>query len=345
MEDFSNLTATPVDYYFFGAYDYNDPSLVILDEQFGSSFPIVCYSLVICLSLPGNSFLLWVLLGKGSEHRLATDFLLLNLTTSDLLFTLTLPFWAVYHARGWVFGEWACKIASGVFYLGLYSYMAFLAAMTLDRYMAVVHAVSVSAQARLRSAHLTSTGLWLFCVLSSILEGFYSETRRDYDVTLCVSVQQNAVTKLAGYVFQISLFFLLPFAVIVFCYVRMWATVRRCRLRGRRQALGLMLGIVAGFFVCWAPYNALLVLQFLQLLGLPVGADGDLHNLYLISHTLAYSHCCLNPLFHVFGGERFRRHLPLGCGGANGRGRSDTFSPPVSDQRHPSGSTSRLTHL
>ncbi|XP_071774354.1 chemokine XC receptor 1 [Centroberyx gerrardi] len=340
MENFTSL----YDEYY--PYDYNDSSLVYMEagesESSFNLFSTVCYSLIFCLSVSGNSFLLWVLL-RQRDCKTTSSFLLLHLTTSDLCFTVTLPFWAYYHLHGWVFGDFACKIISGAFFLGLYSYMAFLTAMTLDRYVAVVHAVSTSAQVRRKScALLASVGIWLLCVAVSLMETVNSETRDDgFGSIECVASLQSLTMQLFGLYLQIGLFFLVPFGIITFCYVRMGMTIRRCRLRGRNQALRLFLGIIVGFFICWAPYNVVLFLQSLEMLGVQLlntaGRREAMRYGYYVSHTLAYCHCCLNPLFHVFGAERFRRRLPLPCKTSSpGRERSQSLSTYANSQPHAS---------
>ncbi|XP_046883107.1 CX3C chemokine receptor 1-like [Hypomesus transpacificus] len=281
--------------------------------QFGL-FSTVCYSLIFGLSLPGNCFLLYGLL-QTRGWRTASDFLLLNLTTSDLIFTLTLPFFAVYHLHGWLFGEWACRLASGALFLGFYSYMSFLTALAVDRYVAIVLAVSTSIQAkRMFCVRLTTAVLWVFCVAACLLEVVYTETRDGFDGEIgCVSTMQGNV-EIFSYFLQIFVFFLLPFLVITFCYVRICATVSHSGLRGRNKSIKLIWGIVVGFFVCWAPYNVMLFLHCLRLLGdyMPNTAVSDEAFIvaYYICHTLAYSHCCLNPLLNVFGGQKYRRNLP-----------------------------------
>lgn len=329
---------------------YNDSSSIIYldteESQFFRVFSTICYSVIFCLSLPGNTFLLWVLLRKR-ELRTTADFLLLQLTASDLCFTLTLPFWAYYHLHGWLFGDWACKIISGAFFLGLFSYMAFLTAMTVDRYVAVVHALSVSAQGRRRSYALwASIGIWLLCAAISLIEAVNSEARDDgFDGVDCVQVQLPLAMQLFGYYLQIGLFFLLPFIIITFCYLCMWVTISQCRLRGRNQAVRLILGIVVGFFICWAPYNIILFLESLMMLGVQSLSTATwseaMHYGYYISHSLAYCHCCLNPLFHVFGGDRFKKHLPLPYITSRSE-RIQTFSSLTSTQRNP---LSQQTHL
>ncbi|KAG5841642.1 hypothetical protein ANANG_G00168790, partial [Anguilla anguilla] len=182
----SALTASPLSDGFQATtdysydYDYNDNgSLVILGEdepqQFGGTFSGVLYTLIFILSLVGNSFLLWALLVR-EDLRKTTTLFLLQLAVSDLLLTLTLPFWAVYHLHHWVFGMPGCHLLVFLFFLGFYGYMAFLAAVTVDRYLAVVHAVRMLRLPSRLCVALSSASLWLVCVIASIPEAVHSET-------------------------------------------------------------------------------------------------------------------------------------------------------------------------
>lgn len=89
---------------------------------------------------------------------------------------MTLPFWAYGERHGWVFGDLACKITSGIYILGLCSYMAFLTAMMLDHYVSVAHAVSLSAQ-RMFCAHVASFAIRLVCAAASLLETVTMESK------------------------------------------------------------------------------------------------------------------------------------------------------------------------
>ncbi|XP_036375422.1 C-C chemokine receptor type 4-like [Megalops cyprinoides] len=275
-------------------------------QTFGGTFSGVLYSLVFCLSLTGNTFLLWALL-RHEDLRKTTNLFLLQLTISDLLLTSSLPFWAVYHLHEWVFGALACHFAVGAFFLGFYSYMLFLTAMTVDRYIAVVHALSATWARMLRYFKLTSAVLWAISVAASVPEAFFSQTRVSHDGTLCEASSRPLAWELLGYYLQIWLFFLLPFTVILFCYVRIWATISRCRSGKRHRVVRLIFFIVAVFFVCWAPYNIVLFLSSLTLLGWD--APQSLEYAYYVCHSLAYCHCFLNPAFHIFGGGKFWKYL------------------------------------
>ncbi|XP_073704653.1 chemokine XC receptor 1 [Garra rufa] len=317
-------------------YTYGDHySLVTLEEE---NFPFniinaICYSLIICISLPGNSFLLWVVLKKVGLSSSA-DCLLFHLTISDLIFTLTLVPWAVNHIWGWIFGHLACKVFTWYIFLGLYSYMMFLTVMTVHRYVAVVYPVfasSVGNRSRLYT-HISSAVAWLISVGFSLPEMVFSETVDGPDGVFCIPNYDSMFTELFESFTHIVLFFLLPFLVIVFCHIRMGLAILQSRLRSRNHAVCIILSIAVGFFICWAPFNIFLFLVSLRSLGVFVLGESFWQIAYCITHILAYSHCCLNPLVHIFGGNKYRNYLPWSRGfrRLSHRFSTQTFSNPSS---------------
>ncbi|KAL0201713.1 hypothetical protein M9458_004900, partial [Cirrhinus mrigala] len=277
------------------SYDYNYTyedyaALVTLEED---NFPFniinaICYTLIICISLPGNSFLLWVVLKKVGL-RSSSDCLLFHLTVSDLIFTLTLVPWTAYHIWGWIFGHLACKLFTLYIFLGLYSYMMFLTVMTVHRYMVVVYPVfasSVGNRGKLYT-HISSAVAWLISIGFSLPEMASSETVDGPDDVFCVPNYSSVFMELFGYFTQIILFFLLPFLVIVFCHTRMGLTILQSRIRSRNHAVCIILSIAIGFFICWAPYNILLFLVSLRSLGI-FASGGKIWDIaYCVTHILA----------------------------------------------------------
>ncbi len=319
--------------------DFNDTyeyyPLVTLEEE-NSSFMIInaiFYMLIICISLPGNCFLLWVVLKKVGLSSSA-DCLLLHLTVSDLIFTFTLVPWTVNHIWGWIFGNLACKLFTWCIFLGLYSYMMFLTVMTVHRYVAVVYPVfasSVGTRSRIYT-HISSAVAWVISVGFSLPEMIFSGTVDGPDAVFCVPNYNSMFVELFGYFTQIILFFLLPFLVIVFCHTRMGFSILQSRIRSRNHTVCIILSIAVGFFICWAPYNIFLFLFSLRSLGVFALRESVLEIIYCFTHVLAYSHCCLNPLVHIFGGKKFRNYLPWSRGfrRLSQRFSTQTFSNPSS---------------
>nr|XP_055057333.1 chemokine XC receptor 1 [Misgurnus anguillicaudatus] len=308
------------------SYDYDmnytyytlDDHFVTLEEHlpFASVINAVCYSIIICISLPGNSFLLWALL-MHEGLKSSADLFLLHLTASDIIFTFTLVPWTVNHICGWIFSEMFCKLSNLGIFLGLYSYMSFLTVMTVHRYIVIVHPVfATSVRNSFRITHISSVLVWLISAGFSLPEAFFSGTVNVPDGVFCASHYDSMFSELFGYFTQIIFFFTLPFLVIAFCYGRIGFTIYKSRItsRNRRNAACSIFTIVMGFFVCWTPYNIFLFLYALKILGVHglqgSGLEKVFEIVYCITHILAYSHCCLNPLIHILGGNKFRRYLP-----------------------------------
>ncbi|XP_067908577.1 C-C chemokine receptor type 3-like [Heterodontus francisci] len=197
----------------------------------------------------------------------------------------------------------------------------FLTLMTIDRYLAVVHAISAARSRKVRYATITSVIVWLTSTLATAPDFIFADSIDDYDLGLtCDNIYpaDKAVPwKLLRYYQQNILFFILPFIIIVYCYFRIIQTLIKCRTVQKHRTLRVIFAIVVVFFLCWAPYNVVIFLRSLEELKVLEFQDCDLEMQLdyaeTISHTVAYFHCCLNPIFYAFVGEKFRRHLIHFC--------------------------------
>ncbi|MBN3313112.1 CCR3 protein, partial [Atractosteus spatula] len=241
-----------------------------------------------------------------------TNIFILNLAISDLVFASSLPFWVVYHSHHWIFGSFMCKLISGVYFIGVYSSLIFLTVMSVDRYLTVVHSVSIALRKRALCAWSSSAVIWTITIAASIKEMVISDTvlTQDKDIFICEEVQTGITPDLVGYCLQIVFLFLLPFLIIVFCYCSILKTVIACTARAKYNAVKIIFGIVVAFFICWAPYN--LVMFLMSLNDLNPSGDCDrrakLNLAFNVCRNLAYFHCCLNPLLYVCT-AKYRAHL------------------------------------
>ncbi|EPY79387.1 hypothetical protein CB1_000931027 [Camelus ferus] len=126
----------------FGNYSYNTDLPSILPD----SAPCRPESLDVN-NLLGNSLVMLVIL-YSRVGRSVTDVYLLNLAMADLLFALTLPIWAASKAKGWIFGTPLCKVVSLLKEVNFYSGILLLACISMDRYLAIVHATRTLTQKR-----------------------------------------------------------------------------------------------------------------------------------------------------------------------------------------------------
>ncbi|KAJ7985628.1 hypothetical protein DPEC_G00354040 [Dallia pectoralis] len=270
--------------------------------------PILFY-LVFTLGLTGNGLVIWVLL-RYMKLKTMTDICLLNLALSDLLLCLSLPLWA-YQAQGHVFtGDSPCKIMAGVYQVGLYSGILFVTLMSVDRYLAIVHAVSSFRARTLPYGTLASAVIWLASISASLPEAIFSEA----DVQSCQKRYPDGTEK-TWKLFRnfgentTSLVLCLP--GMSFCYVSILVVLQRTRNSKKERAVRLIFIIVGAYVVSWIPYNIVVFLHTLEMFG--IGCTCEYSNALLtateVTETLALAHCGVNPVIYAFVGEKFRKCL------------------------------------
>ncbi|XP_029003674.1 chemokine XC receptor 1-like [Betta splendens] len=281
--------------------------------KFGSIAIPIFFSIVITLSLTGNILVL-VILGWYENLKSLTNIFILNLAVSDLLFTTGLPFWAIYHIWGWLFSDIACKIVTFIFFTGFYSSVLFLTIMTIYRYLAVVHPLSDLSTKRLSTGGVVSGVIWIISVGAATPSLLHSSLivihHSDLDSVGCE--YETPLWRTIS-ISQQNIFFLIAFVVMAFCYIQILAKIRNSRSHTKNRAVKLVFCIVAVFFIGWVPYNVVIFLRMLEE-KLPEAfgtcrSSIHLDYVFYVCRLIAFSHCCLNPVFYAFVGVKFRRHL------------------------------------
>lgn len=281
--------------------------------HFGGIFTQVFLSIVIILSLFGN-ILVIVILVKYENLRSLTNAFILNLAASDLFFTAGLPFWAYYHMYGWTLGEPACKAVTFVFYVGFYSSGILLILMTIHRYLAVMNPLSDIVSTKGFYSVLATVFIWAVSALIASPSFIFTEVQ---DQKYCDYV--NPYRSLCG-IYPQNILFLLSSVVFIFCYSQiMCRLLRPTAQRRKSKTLKLIFTLVVVFFVGWGPYNIVIFLQSWEFLSQSEANSEELVRdchiskvldyAFYVTRFFAFSHCCLNPVFYVFVGVKFKNHL------------------------------------
>ncbi|XP_035271146.1 chemokine XC receptor 1 [Anguilla anguilla] len=282
--------------------------------RFGSIATPMFFSAVIALSLVGNVLVLAILVLYETLRSLTNTFIL-NLALSDLVFTFGLPFWAYDHLWGWTLGEEACKAVNFVFYAGYYSSIVFLTMMTIHRYLAVVHPLADFGTSKCCYGIIASIIIWMVSFSAAIPSLLYTKVLEDpHDPSVLYCTYDDINWKTAS-AFQQNVVFVVAFSVIAFCYGNILSTILRSRSHSRHRTVKLIFTIVVVFFVGWAPYNTVIFLRSMTDLSvspftqceISTGLDYG----FYVCRMIAFSHCCLNPVFYVFVGIKFRSHLKM----------------------------------
>lgn len=275
----------------------------ICDETFDFG-PVggVLFIVIFILSIIGNIFIACVLLLYEKLNKV-TNLFVLNVVFADLVFTLTLPFWSVAFLHSWVFGELMCKLVAVFYIIGQYTSVILLTAMTVDRFITVVLNWPQQPLRRLRCAQVSCAVAWLIGAAASVSDAVKMKVYPYEELHMCEYPSEDSSVTL-GYYLQSSLLFFLPFAAMLFCYSAILKTVLQASNRKQHRTVVMVICIVAAFFICWAPYNIVLLV--------PEQKDcyswQRLHIAYNVCQLLAFSHCCVNPLLYMFS-QKLRKHV------------------------------------
>ncbi|XP_068996137.1 C-C chemokine receptor type 4 isoform X2 [Embiotoca jacksoni] len=293
-------------------YDYNATCYQGTSPEFtgGSIVLAVLYYMLFCLGLLGNCTVLWVLL-RHIKLKTMTDVCLFNLSVSDLVLAVSLPLWGP-GSQNLVL----CKLITGIYQLGFYSGTLFVTLMSVDRYLAIVHAVAAMRARTLRYGTLASIIIWVISVIMAIPQVIFASLEIDAEENssqcqpLYPEVRQHFWKMLRNFLENtVSLFVCLP--IMIFCYVKILLVLSKSRNSKKNKAVRLIFTVVCVFVVCWIPYNVTVFLQTLELLEVFNTCEASKTISYAMgfAEIIALSHCCINPVIYAFVGEKFRKSL------------------------------------
>ncbi|XP_030908218.2 C-C chemokine receptor type 5-like [Melopsittacus undulatus] len=271
------------------------------------------YSLVVIFGLTGNILVVLILV-KYKRLRSMTDIYLLNLAVSDLLFVFSLPFWAYYAVYGWIFGEALCRILSGIYMLGFYSGIFFIILLTLDRYLAIVHAVFALKARTVTYGILTSMVTWAVAVFASVPAVVFHATQKENTHYTCSAhyPSDSAINWKYSYTLKMNILGLIvPMVIMIFSYSQILKTLLRCKNEKKQKAVRLIFVIMIFFFIFWTPFHILSFLHTFQyLFFVPTcETEGQMQKAIQVTESLSMIHCCINPVIYAFVGEKFRKYL------------------------------------
>ncbi|KAL7874829.1 hypothetical protein SRHO_G00057990 [Serrasalmus rhombeus] len=279
-------------------------------RDFGRVFLPTLYSIVFIVGFIGNGLVVCVLV-KYRQRSNMTDVCLFNLAMSDLLFLISLPFWAHYAAlTQWTFGNFMCRAVTSFYMLGFYGSIFFMILMTADRYFVIVHAHSslFSKHRSVKVGIALAVFMWALSLGASLPTIIFSQVKNESTGLTCKPEYPDPVWRKVSYIELNILGLIIPLSIMVFCYSRIIPTLVSMKSQKRHKAIRLILVLVIVFFIFWTPYNVVTFMHFLHHLEYFQNCQWQ-HDLGLAMQwveTIAFSHCCLNPIIYAFVGQKFR---------------------------------------
>ncbi|XP_023790516.1 galanin receptor type 1-like [Cyanistes caeruleus] len=280
----------------------------------------VLFGLIFLLGMVGNTLVL-VVLGRlrpgGRPSRSATNIFILNLSIADFSFLLfCVPFQAtIYSLPEWIFGAFFCK---WVHYLAMATMLVSiftLVAMSVDRYIAVVHAKRSPCIRSKRNAALGVAVIWLLSLLIAIPvaqhQALMSGHQQAPNSSFCWEHWANGSTAKQMYKITILLVgYLLPLLLITCCYAKVLyhlhtkvKNISKKSERSKKKTAQTVLLVVAVFLLSWLPHH--IITMWAEFGHFPL--NNISFTFRIISHCLAYGNSCINPILYAFLSENFRK--------------------------------------
>ncbi|XP_008067055.1 C-C chemokine receptor type 6 [Carlito syrichta] len=286
-------------------------------RQFSKLFVPVAYSLICIFGLLGN-VLVVITFAFYKKARSMTDVYLLNMAIADILFVLTLPFWAVSHATGaWIFSNAMCKLIRGIYAVNFNCGMLLLTCISMDRYVAIVQATK---SFRLRSRTLPHSKViclvvWAVSVIISSSTFIFNQKYQVQDRDVCEPKYQAVLEpirwKLLMLALELLFGFFIPLVFMMFCYMFIVKALVQAQNSKRHRAIRVIIAVVLVFLACQIPHNMVLLVTAANLGKMNRSCRSEKLIGYTrnITEVLAFLHCCLNPVLYAFIGQKFRNYF------------------------------------
>ncbi|XP_066909216.1 tachykinin-like peptides receptor 99D isoform X1 [Halyomorpha halys] len=280
---------------------------------------------MVIVATGGNLIVIWIVLAH-KRMRTVTNYFLVNLAIADaMVSSLNVTFNYTYMVNSdWPFGRPYCKISQFVAVLSICASVFTLMAISVDRYMAIMHPLRPRMGRRMTLC--IAAGIWVIgSVFSLPMLIFFTTYTQDFtngdQRVICYAEWPDGSTTVSyqeylyNVLFMVMTYFI-PIGSMGFTYVRvgieLWGSqsIGECtqrqleNIKSKRRVVKMMMVVVAIFAVCWLPFHIYFIItsHMPEIINLPY-----IQEVYLAIYWLAMSNSMYNPMIYFWMNTRFRR--------------------------------------
>uniref|UniRef100_A0A671RLX1 G-protein coupled receptors family 1 profile domain-containing protein n=1 Tax=Sinocyclocheilus anshuiensis TaxID=1608454 RepID=A0A671RLX1_9TELE len=268
------------------------------------------YGFTLVTGLPANILAFYTFFQKIRQRCTPMDVLLFSLTISDLIFLFFLPFRMVEAANmKWTLPYFLCPLSGFIFYSTIYNSTFHLTAISVERYLGVAFPIKYKLKRNSRNAVIASVIFWLIsmahCSIVYIMQ-YHDSSNPNYTApyTRDTCYEEFSIEQLKILLpFRLELFavlFAMPFLICCFCYIKfihILSNLPNINAKKRYRAIGMALGTLLVFIICFMPYNVSHVVGY-------VGSYSPDWRVYaLLTSTF---NACLDPFIFYFSSSALR---------------------------------------
>ncbi|NWW80002.1 MTR1A protein, partial [Climacteris rufus] len=237
-----------------------------------------------------------------------------SLAVADLIVAIypyPLVLTSVFH-NGWKLGYLHCQISGFLMGLSVIGSIFNITGIAVNRYCYICHSLKYDKLYSDKNSLCYIVLIWVLTFVAIVPNLFVGSLQYDPRIYSCTFAQSVS----SAYTIAVVFFhFLLPIAVVTFCYLRIWILVIQVRRRVKPdnnprlkphdfRNFVTMFVVFVLFAVCWAPLN---------FIGLAVAVNPKTvipripEWLFVSSYYMAYFNSCLNAIVYGLLNQNFRR--------------------------------------
>uniref|UniRef100_A0ACB8FRN2 Uncharacterized protein n=1 Tax=Sphaerodactylus townsendi TaxID=933632 RepID=A0ACB8FRN2_9SAUR len=270
-----------------------------VDSEFRYTLFTAYYSIIFILGFVSNTYVLWIFSRVYATKKLnEIKIFMINLTTADLLFLVTLPMWIVYyhHKGDWIMPNFLCNVGGYLFFVNTYCSVAFLGVITYNRFQAVTKPITAAQSTTRRRGIYVTLAIWVLIAVPAIYflvdDGTTDEVVKGRSFRRCFERYDTTgdISPVLGFHVVICVCFFITFLVVLVCNAFIIRTLLSQPVQARKSARVRQRAL-------WMAWKISCRTQQMV---------NDLHQVTLL---LLGANCVLDPVIYCFLTKKFRKHL------------------------------------
>ncbi|XP_014890873.1 leukotriene B4 receptor 1-like [Poecilia latipinna] len=260
-------------------------------------FRLVIFSLCLLVGVPRN---IAVIILKPNWNNLShlTRSLMLNLTVSDLLCLLTIPFWIYTSFFGWTFSPTACKLLVYFQYCTISASLLTVTVLSIQRYFVIV----LQRRCHQLLDKVLLVLLWLAAVILSTPALVVHQLNTDMPWTECITYPSEAQQMAIGLTKVLVGF--ASVSLVVLIYIRLLWKLNQAVFFNNSQTTRLVTCVTVTFFILWLPYH---IINVLTVIAVSLKNENLIHVCRDARHFVAsvlFINSSINPLLYAFASKK-----------------------------------------
>ncbi|XP_044124441.1 melatonin-related receptor [Bufo gargarizans] len=267
----------------------------------------------IIVDILGNVLVILSVL-RNKKLRNAGNMFVVSLSVADLVvavYPYPVILIAIFH-NGWTLGNIHCQISGFLMGLSVIGSVFNITAIAINRYCYICHSLRYDKVYNQKSTFCYLCLTWVLTVIAIVPNFFVGSLQYDPRIFSCTFAQ----TVSSSYTITVVVVhFIVPLAVVTYCYFRIWVLVIQVKHRVRQDSKQkltsadfrnflTMFVVFVLFAVCWGPLNfiglAVAINPFQVAPKIPKW-------LFVLSYFMAYFNSCLNAAIYGLLNQNFRK--------------------------------------